>query len=170
MMMKRLIALTSAIALAAAAAPALAGSSKVGAQVDTQVDTQAGGSGATTLPQTGATPDVMAPDAGTTASTSGAAGIEAALDAINGSADTTAIGGLTSVSNVRVMKLGELSAENQAELMAAVDAHKQHATGLQAAIKANPALSAKLQEQNVDMSSVVATKIEADGSVTVYTM
>ena len=47
--------------------------------------------------------------------------------------------------------------ENQADIEA-----------LQGVMSANPAVSAKLGENAVDVSTVVAAKVEADGSLTVF--
>jgi len=158
--MKRLISLSAAsiIALAAAAAPALA-------QTGT-LNGDAAGSAAGTV-TTPVNPDIVVPDVSTTSSTNATGGLDAALAAINGSKDSAnQLGAVTAVSTVNVVKIGELDASGS--LKGAVDANKDNATGLQAAIKANAAVSAKLKEQNIDVSSVVGSKVEADGSITVF--
>lgn len=114
------------------------------------------------------TPDISGPDLSTTSATQPVDAAQAALDAINGAREASAkLGTVAAVSKINVVKISELGAD-PVELQSAIDANKDHMTGVQAAIKANPALSAKLSEQTLDLSAVVAAHIEADGSVTIY--
>lgn len=119
---------------------------------------------------TSVTPDVQAaPDEATTNGIPGS-DFDAALAAMRDNrASANALGDLTAVSEVRFVPLESLAAVRKAELDVALEETKNDQTGLQAAIKANPALSAKLEEESVDISTVVAGRIEADGSVTLYT-
>lgn len=148
--MKRSILLPAAFALLAL--PALAQTS----------DTPPG--------STGVTPDApAAPDQGTTNAVPGT-DFDTALAAMRGSrASANALGDLKAVSEVRFVPLEPMAGPRKGELDVALEETKDDQTGLQAAIKANPALSAKLEEQNVDISTVVAGRVEADGSVTLYT-
>lgn len=120
------------------------------------------------LPET-VTPDMAVPDQSTTQSTQPVDAAKAALDAINNSkAVSNDLGAMTAVSKINIVKISELGGD-PTEFQSAIDANKDHATGVQAAIKASPALSAELDKEMLDVSSVVAAHIEADGSVTIYT-
>jgi hypothetical protein len=147
--MKRLIALSAVLAIVAL--PAVAQTSD--------------------LPgTTSVTPEVRAaPDAGTTSAISGG-DLDAAIAAMRDNrANANTLGDLAAVTEVRFVPLEPLAGARKPELDAALEETKDDQTGLQAAIKANPALSAKLEEESVDISTVVAGRIEADGSVTLYT-
>jgi hypothetical protein len=149
--MKRLLVLTAA-SVFALAAPAVA-------QTDAPKKP---------LPET-ATPDTPTPDPNTTQATQPVDAARAALDAINNSKQASNdLGAMTAVSTINVVKISEIGGD-PTEFQSAIDANKDHATGVQAAIKANPALSAELDKQMLDVSAVVAAQIEADGSVTIYT-
>jgi len=147
--MKRLTLLSAALALIAM--PALAQTSDV--------------PGSTSV-----TPEVQAaPDAATTNAIPGG-DLDAAIAAMRDNrASANALGDLTAVSEVRFVALESMAGARKGELDVALEETKDDQTGLQAAIKANPALSAKLEEESVDISTVVAGRIEADGSVTLYT-
>jgi len=120
------------------------------------------------LPETTVTPDMAVPDPNTTQSTQPVDAARAALDAINNSKGASNdLGAMTAVSKINVVKISDLGGD-PTEFQTAIDANKDHATGVQAAIKASPALSAEFQKQMLDVSSVVAAHIEADGSVTIY--
>lgn len=118
---------------------------------------------------TSVTPDVQAaPDEATTNAIPG--DLDSAIAAMRDNrASANALGDLTAVSEVRFVSLEPRAGARKAELDVALEETKDDQTGLQAAIKANPALSAKLDEESVDISNVVAGRIEADGSVTLYT-
>jgi hypothetical protein len=147
--MKRLILLSAALAVMAL--PALAQKSEVPGS-------------------TSATPEVQAaPDAATTNAIP-SDDLDAAIAAMRDNrASANVLGDLTAVSEVRFVPLEPLAGARKGELDVALEETKNDQTGLQAAIKANPALSEKLEEENVDISTIVAGKVEADGSVTLYT-
>ena len=109
-------------------------------------------------------------DTGTTASTNADANFGSVISAIQaGKTNVGAIQGLTSVSNVKVVKVSELAKGNNMEaLNNAVSKNQADITSLQTAVGANPALKAKLDAQSVVTSDIVAANVEADGSVTVY--
>ncbi|MBX3576851.1 MAG: hypothetical protein KF723_06555 [Rhizobiaceae bacterium] len=114
------------------------------------------------------TPDMAVPDRSTTSATQPIDARQAALDAINGAREASAkLGTVSAISRINVVKISEIGGD-PVEMQSAIDANKVHATGVQAAIKANAALSTKMSEENLDVSAVVAAHIEADGSVTVY--
>jgi hypothetical protein len=109
-------------------------------------------------------------DTGTTASTGGDDNFGSVISAIQaGKTNIGAIEGLTSVSNVKVVKVSELAKGNNMEALDnGVSKNQADITSLQTAVGANPALKAKLDAQSVMASDIVAANVEADGSVTVY--
>lgn len=125
-----------------------------------------------TMPKTAPTPNTggVAPDTATTGSTSNDMAVNSLLSAIADSRNSaTALSAMKQVSKVKVVKLAEVAKGDDARTVAnAVKDNKDERKGLQAAIQSNPALSAKLKSQHTDPSSVVAAKIEADGSVTIF--
>lgn len=118
----------------------------------------------------GVTPDVPAAPGTETTNAIPGADLDTAIAAMrDGRASANALGDLTAVSEVRFVSLESVAGARKPELDVALEETKDDQTGLQAAIKANPALSARLEEENVDISTVVAGRVEADGSVTLYT-
>jgi hypothetical protein len=109
-------------------------------------------------------------DTGTTASTDADANFGSVVSAIqDGKTNISAIEGLKSVSDVKVVKVSELAKGNNMEALDnAVSKNQADITSLQTAVGANPALKAKLDAQSVVTSDIVAANVEADGSVTVY--
>lgn len=153
--MKRTITLAAASLIAAAsfAAPSFA--------EDVMKPAQQGA-------ESGAATGGVSPDTGTTAAVEAEptiADLTAAIDANATSA--TQIGTITDVSEVKVVKVSELGG-NATDLQAKLTEKQDDLTKLQSAVEANAALKAELDKQQVEVSSVVATEIEADGAVTVY--
>ncbi len=58
--------------------------------------------------------------------------------------------------------------EDKTKLETALSENKEQVTALQTAVEANAALKAELDKQKVEASSIVAAKMEADGSMTVF--
>jgi hypothetical protein len=166
-MMTRAIMLGAALLFAAgtAAAPALADDA---ARKPAASDSATG----TTIPKTEPTPNTggLAPDTETTASTGGNVAAADLLAAIKDSRNSAnAIGSMKAVSRVRIVKIDDVAkGGNAGTVKSAIEGNKQDITGLQAAVESNPALSEKLKASQTDMSSIVAAKVEGDGSVTLY--
>jgi hypothetical protein len=75
---------------------------------------------------------------------------------------------MTKVAFVQIVDVGSgEEAERQAVDKAAAQ-NREGIKSLQDAIRANTALAAKLAEKSVKPESVVATKLNDDGSLTVY--
>lgn len=154
--MKRTIALAAAsmIAVAGLAAPSFAEDAmKPAAGTETQSGTTA------------------SPDAGTTASTTAEVDTSALIAAIGANqTSVTQIPTITDVSKLKVVKVSDIATadEDKTKLETALSENKEQVTALQTAVDANAALKAELEKQQVEASSVVATKMEADGSMTVF--
>ncbi|NGO55128.1 hypothetical protein [Allomesorhizobium camelthorni] len=112
----------------------------------------------------------MTPDIDTTGATTTTAppSIADVIEAVKAN-DTTAsqIGTITAVGEVKVVKISELGG-SATELQTTLTENQDDLTKLRSAVEANPALKAELDKQQVEVASVVATEIEADGAVTVY--
>ncbi len=109
-------------------------------------------------------------DASTTASTAAKASFGTVMSSIKaGKSNAASIQSLTDVNTVNVVRVGDLANGNNMQALdkAVVDA-KADIDGLHTAIDANAALKAKLDAQSVTTSSIVATTVESDGSLTVY--
>ena len=145
--MKRSIAIVSLLLASAFAVPALAEDTTT-TTTGTQVQT----------------------DASTTASTDAKANFGTVMSSIKaGKTNVSAIGGLTTINKVHVIRVGDLAKGNNMQALdKAISDNQADITGLQTAITANTALKAKLDAESVQASNVVAANIEADGSVTVY--
>lgn len=127
--------------------------------------------GATTGAESGAAgTTTIAPDAGTTGSVSADVNFDDVISSIrNAKSDAEQIGTLTEASSVKVVRVSDLATgENATALETALSENKEQVTELQAAVEANAALKAELEKQQIQASSVVATKTEADGSITVF--
>jgi hypothetical protein len=109
-------------------------------------------------------------DAGTTASTDAKANFGTVMSSIKaGKTNVSAISGMTNVSKVNIIRIGDLAKGNNMQAVEkAITDNQADIAGLQTAIGANTALKAKLDAQSIQASSVVAANVEADGSVTVY--
>lgn len=112
----------------------------------------------------------IAPDAGTTGSVSHDGAINDLLSAISDSrTSATAIGAMRQVSRVNVVKVSSIARGDDARSVSnAVRDNGQDRKTLQSAIRKNAALSAKLKAKKTSPSQIVAAKIEADGSVTIF--
>jgi hypothetical protein len=120
----------------------------------------AGAEGATTLPGL---------DDGTTAAIGGDVSFDSAISAIEGgSASAAAIEAMTEVDGVNVVRIGELENSDSAELDAALSANQTGVEELRSSIEANAELSQELQTQGVEVASVVAAQVEADGALTLF--
>ena len=168
--MKRTLAMITAV-LMASAAPALAGEAmkkdavdaQLGTSTETQIEADAGTS---TDMDAGADLDI---DTGTTASTGADANFGSVISAIQADQTSPAeIESMTDVSGVEVVRVSELQGSDPAALDNALEQNNAQVTELRTAIEANPAITAKLEEEAVDVSSVVATKMDTDGSLTIY--
>ena len=128
-----------------------------GAQTQTETGTTA---------QTGAT----ATDTDTTASTGAKANFGTVMSSIKaGKTNVGAIGALTAVNQVNVIRVGDLAqGNNRQALDKAVADNQADITSLQTAVSGNTALKMMLDAESVQASSVIAANVEADGSVTVY--
>lgn len=81
----------------------------------------------------------------------------------------TAVSAMKQVRGVRVVRISDIAKGDDARTVAnAMKDSGKDRKALQSAVRANPALSAKLEAQNTNASQVVAAKIEADGTVTVF--
>lgn len=109
-------------------------------------------------------------DASTTASTDAKANFGTVMSSIKaGKTNVSAISALTTVSNVNVIRVGDLAKGNNMQALdKAIADNQADISGLQTMIGANTALKAKLDAESIQASSVVAADVEADGSVTVY--
>ena len=157
--MKRILSVTTAILMGASvlAAPAFA------QQADGMSDTQDPG-----MDQTMPAPDAGV-DTGTTAAIEPT--FDSALTAIDGNeASATAIGAMTEVQTVNVVKVDELEGADAAAIETAVSENEEGVSQLRSSIEANAALSEQLETEGVEASSVVAAQVEADGGVTLYVM
>jgi hypothetical protein len=157
------------LTLAAASLIAIAGLSTVANAEDTTKPA----AGATMGTEGGAATEsgtAITPDAGTTGSVSSDADFGDVISSIQaGKSNTDQLGTLTDVSKVKVVRVGELATgENATALENALSENKEQVAELQTAVEANAALKAELEKQQVQPSSVVATKTEADGSITVF--
>src|SRR5690606_38959471 len=108
--------------------------------------------------------------AGTTGSVAAEANFGDVISSIRaGKTNAEQLGTLTDVSKVNLVRIEDLAkGENATALENALTENKEQVSELQAAVEQNTALKAELEKQQVQASSVVATKTEADGSVTVF--
>ena len=118
--------------------------------------------------ESGAATGGISPDTGTAEVIEAKPTIADVTAAIADSAESaTQIGTITAVGEVKVVKISELGG-SATQLQTTVNEKQADVTKLRSAIEANPALKTELDKQQVETSSVVAAKIEADGAVTVY--
>lgn len=115
-------------------------------------------------------PDSPVTDQGTTSSTAPETNFDLVVSTIRSvKANTSQIDTITEVSKLNVIKVDEIaSGEQMATLDKALTDNAEARVELLAAIAANKALSAKLDEDKIALESILATMLEADGSVTVY--
>lgn len=109
-------------------------------------------------------------DTGTTASTAAKADVQTVMSSIEATnSNATAIQALTAVHRIDIVNVSDLAgAENLPALEKAVADNQADITGLQAAIMANSALKAKIDQESIDTSDVVAASIAPDGAVTIF--
>ncbi|TYR33099.1 hypothetical protein FY036_08550 [Mesorhizobium microcysteis] len=150
--MKRIIGITTAALMSASvlAAPAFA-------QVDLDLS---GGADATTNTTM---PDI---DTGTTAAID--ADFGTALSALTNSSGNAEAIAMSDGANVRVVSVSDLEGHDATALDEAITQHEDGVEALRTSVEANAALKQELQTQGVDVSSIVAAQVEADGEVTVY--
>lgn len=123
----------------------------------------------TTGTQTDTAVQSTAPASGATASTGASIDGQAALAAIKGTAESARhLGTISTVSAIHVVKLSDLAGVDQTALGDEVTKNASAISGLRSTLHANAALTAKLKEKSVDVKSVVAATIEADGAVTIF--
>lgn len=72
------------------------------------------------------------------------------------------------VSTVRVVRVDDWASANKQAFDAAMSQNMKPVSDLQAALTANTAVNARLVEQKVMPSNVVASQIQPDGSMVVY--
>lgn len=134
-------------------------------------DTTTGGANlpdATTGTQTDSAVQPASPDAAPTAGTATPDG-KAALAAIEGTAESARhIGTISAVSGIHVVKLSDFTGPDRMALTAAAEKNQSAIAGLRSTLGSSDALAARLKESSVDVKSVVAATIEADGAVTIY--
>lgn len=161
-MYRKLLIATSVLAMAAFSAPAFAESPAQSGSEDSTGQTHIN-SGTQQNSQ-----NLNSPDMDTTAST--APSDMNSLVTLMGSGSTTAgqIQSMSSVSDVKVVYVNDWADANRQAWDAAMSQNMQPVNDLRAAIAANGALNEKLTAQQVQSGNVVATQINADGSVTVY--
>ena len=84
----------------------------------------------------------------------------------------TQIQGLTDVKSVNVVKVADLpdisQGQNKTDFDNAVTKNDADITSLRTAITSNAKVNSALQQQNVDVNSVVAADVGTDGTLTVY--
>lgn len=132
-----------------------------GADVDLRTEGQAG---AELGADTGADTEL---DTGTTAAIGGS--FDGALSAMgNNSAAATSISSMTDVSSVNVIRISELEGADMDALATAESENSASIDELRSSIEGNAAVSAALEAQAVEPSTVVAADVTADGSLTVY--
>jgi len=115
-------------------------------------------------------PDAPVTDEATTSSTAPETDFDLVVSTIRSvKANTSQIDTITEVSKLNLIKVNEIaSGEQKATLDKALTDNAEARVELLAAIAANKALSAKLDEDRIALESILATMLEADGSVTVY--
>lgn len=162
--MTRLSKLSAAFLLSASfiAAPAMAqvnldagGGAGVGAEVEAE-----GNVG-------GATGTNLGVDTDTTASIEPS--FDGAISAIDRNSDSAvAISGMTEVGSVNIVRVNELENVDETQLDGAVSENEAAIDELHAAIESNADVMAELEAAGVELDSVVAADIEADGTLTLY--
>lgn len=127
---------------------------------------------ASAMPKSDETPNTggVAPDNEKTGSIARDSAMNTLLSAIAQThSSATALGAMKQVRSVRVVRIGAIAKGDDARTVAsALKDSSQDRKALQSAVRSNPALSAKLNSKGTNASQVVAAKIEADGTVTVF--
>ncbi|MCY0094054.1 hypothetical protein [Hoeflea ulvae] len=171
--MKRMTKILTAALMTSsfAAAPALAGS--VGADAGASIGMKNGTSTATTSGSAGTSvtdPALGVNAAAETTSRDGAdaskAEILAAIgDNTNAASDISAV---TDASDVNIVELGSAAEVSAEDIDQAVSQNEDAVSKLRTSLQANSGVWNKLESEGVELSSVVAAKTDAEGSVTVY--
>ena len=127
---------------------------------------------AAAMPKSGETPNTggVAPDNEKTGSIARDDAMNSLLSAIAQThSSATALSAMKQVRGVRVVRISDIAKGDDARTVAnAMKDSSQDRKALQSALRSNPALSAKLKSKKTNASQVVAAKIEADGTVTVF--
>ena len=162
--MHKLIKLTVAIGLLAGSTGyALAQDVKVGAGAGVGVDAGAAVGAA------GASAETKA-NANASAHASGEHNFGSLISSINGKAKLD-LSGVTDATNVNIVLVSSLKGEADADAQALDNALSKEAeslTTLRADIGANATVKAKVESAGYKVENIVAAKLEADGSLTVY--
>ncbi len=113
----------------------------------------------------------VSPDVGTTQSTRPVTDLEAVKAAVNAN-DRSAkqIPTIAGIGTIKVVRLSDIEADatDRQVLDSMLSAAKDKVDLLQKAIAGNAALKAALDKERVEPSAIVATRLEADGSLTVF--
>lgn len=165
--MKRSLAMITALLMASASAPAFAENSgaKAGTSADAEYKMDADSAGKSGLSL----------DTGTTASTNGKANFGSVISSIrSGKMDTAEIEALTDASNVSIVRIDSLTgaADEPQALDNALSDNQEQLDKLQTAfeteLQANAELKTLFDEESVTADSVVAAETTADGDLTIY--
>ena len=169
--MKRITALSLASLMGASlfAAPAL---SQISVDVgsETGIDVGIGDSAGKADTKTGLDADVRAGGIDTTTTAAIDMNVDSVVSSIERNSDNAnAIGSMAEVSTVTVVRIADL--EGDASIVSqAASQNSASVDELRAALTANSNLEAALDAESVDVSSVVAADVAADGSLVVYVM
>jgi hypothetical protein len=137
------------------------------------VPPQQGAMSGPTLPKSESVPNTggISPDHDPTGSISRNDAMSALLSAIAGAhGSATALSAMRKVAQLRVVRVRDIARGDDERTVAnAVKDNAQDRKALQLAMRTNPVLSTRLKAKKTDPSQIVAARIEADGSVTVFT-
>lgn len=168
--MKRILAITTAALMTSALAGTAAYANDM--KKDESTQTQSGATDSMNSDtgsmnsDTGSAANV---DTDTTASTNAAPTADDLMSALQGGdAAASSIKSMSNVSNVSIVNTDELAQADMTEIDSAVEQNQSQIDQLHQAIDGNDALKSKLQEQDVDVSNVIAAKTNADGSLTLF--
>lgn len=157
--MKKMLLTTSALALALSlpvAANALSLGVKSGIDVSAGVSAGTNASGGSTSNSTAAG-----------GSANGSANVNTVVEAMStDQAEISAIADLGADSKVEVMKIGAVGKTNA--VVQAMTQNAQAAADLQAAINAQADLKSQLEANDIDVSTIIAADVAADGTLVLY--
>jgi hypothetical protein len=101
--------------------------------------------------------------------TPGQGSVDAAIAGIRSSAESAKrVQSMSKVAFVQIVDIGSGGEEERVAIDKAVSENRDGINGLRDAIRANAPLSARLDEKSVKPESVMATKLNDDGSLTVF--
>jgi hypothetical protein len=185
--MKRILAISAAALLSGSlfAAPALA---QVSVDTGTGVDVGIGASGdsgsgsadGSVSGTVGTDTQIKTDNMGAAADTDANANLDTSttaaiggswdglMSAMGDSSASGSISSMTEVSDVNVIKIGELENADMDALATAKTDNQASIDELHSSLEANASVKAALDAQGVDASDVVAANVAADGSLTVY--